>query len=96
MGRSEEGAVPSTRTHKTHFMNKMNQEINELQSFTIEEFQADFDNLIEKVQNGESFLIKSEHGNAVMVPYKEVVQVFEDCGVSEDIIRIHTDHEEGS
>jgi hypothetical protein len=77
-------------------MNKMNQEINELQSFTIEEFQADFDNLIEKVQNGESFLIKSEHGNAVMVPYKEVVQVFEDCGVSEDIIRIHTDHEEGS
>jgi hypothetical protein len=82
--------------HKTHFMNKMYQEINELQSFTIEEFQADFDNLIEKVQNGESFLIKSEHGNAVMVPYKEVVQVFEDCGVSEDIIRIHTDHEEGS
>jgi hypothetical protein len=30
------------------------------------------------------------------VPYKEVVQVLEDCGVSEDIIRIHTDHEEGS
>jgi hypothetical protein len=25
-----------------------------------------------------------------------VVQVFEECGVSDDIIHIHTDHEEGS
>ena len=94
MGRSEEGAVPSTRTHKTHYI-KM-QEISELQSFTVEEFQSDFDNLMERIENGESFIITSEHGNAVMVPYKEVVQVFEECGVSEDIIHIHTDHEEGS
>ena len=75
---------------------KMNQEISELQSFTVEEFQSDFDNLMNRVEQGESFIITSEHGIAVMVPYKEVVQVFEDCGVSEDIIRIHTDHEEGS
>ena len=94
MGRSEEGAVPSTRTHKTQFM-KM-QEISELQSFTVEEFQSDFDNLMTRVEQGESFIITSEHGNAVMVPYKEVVQVFEEYGVSEDIIRIHTNHEEGS
>jgi len=77
-------------------MNKMNQEINELQSFTIEEFQADFDNLIEKVQNGESFLIKTEYGNAIMVPYNEVVHVFEDAGVDDELIRLHTDHEEAS
>jgi len=78
-------------------MNKMNQEINELQSFTIEEFQADFDNLIEKVQNGESFLIKSEHGNAIMVPYNEVIQICEESNVDfEEIVKIHTDHEEGS
>jgi hypothetical protein len=32
-----------------------------------------------------------------MIPYNEVVQVLEDAGVNEeDIIRIHTDHEEGS
>ena len=67
-----------------------------IQSFTVEEFQSDFDNLMERIDNGESFIITSEHGNAVMVPYKEVVQVLEECGVSEDIIRIHTDHEEGS
>jgi hypothetical protein len=78
-------------------MNKMNQEINELQSFTIEEFQADFDNLIEKVQNGESFLIKSEHGNAIMVPYNEVIRICEESNVDfEEIVKIHTDHEEGS
>ena len=88
------GSIPVTPTHKTHFM-KM-QEISELESFTVEEFQSDFDNLMERIESGESFIITSEHGNVVMVPYKEVVQVLEDCGVSEDIIRIHTDHEEGS
>jgi hypothetical protein len=74
---------------------KMNQEINDLTTFTIEEFQDDFDNLMNRVENGESFVIKSEHGNAVIVPYKEVVQVFQESGVSEELIRIHTDHEEG-
>jgi hypothetical protein len=51
---------------------------------------------LDRVENGESFVIKSEHGNAVMIPYNEVVQILEESGVSEDIIRIHTDHEEGS
>jgi hypothetical protein len=74
----------------------MNQEINDLTTFTIEDFQKDFDNLMNRVENGESFVIKSEHGNAVIVPYKEVVQVFQEAGVSEELIRIHTDHEEGS
>jgi len=78
-------------------MKKMNQEINELQSFTIEEFQADFDNLIDRVQNGESFLIKSEHGNAIMVPYNEVIRICEESDVDfEEIVKIHTNHEEGS
>ena len=72
------------------------QKINNPLSYTVEEFQSDFDNLMSKVENGESFVITSEHGNAVMVPYKEVVKIFEECSVDEDIIRIHTDHEEGS
>ena len=74
----------------------MDQELNKLESFTIEEFQKDFDTLIDRVENGESFVIKREHGNAVMIPYNEVVQILEESGVNEDIIRIHTDHEEGS
>ena len=73
------GSNPLTPTHKNHFM-KMNQEIEKLPSFTIEEFQADFDN-----------------GNAVMVPYKEVVSICNEAKVDfEEIVKIHTDHEEGS
>jgi prevent-host-death family protein len=69
----------------------------ELQTFTIEEFQADFDTLMERVEDGESFIITSEHGNAVIVPYKEVIQICEESNVDfEEIVKIHTDHEEGS
>jgi predicted signal transduction protein with EAL and GGDEF domain len=72
-------------------------ELNELKSYTVEEFQADFDNLMNRVENGESFLITSEYGNAVMVPYKEVVDICDQTDVDfEEIVRIHTDHEEGS
>jgi antitoxin (DNA-binding transcriptional repressor) of toxin-antitoxin stability system len=72
------------------------QELPELQSFTVEQFQSDFDNLISRVENGESFIITSEHGNVVMVPYKEVIHVFEESNLDEEIVRLHTDHEEGS
>jgi hypothetical protein len=69
----------------------------ELETFTLEEFQEDFDNLMSRVENGESFMIMSEHGNAVIVPYKEVIEIFEESNVDfEEIIKIHTNHEEGS
>ena len=53
------------------------------EKFTVEEFQKNFDSLIGRVENGETFIITSEHGNAAIVPYDEVV-------------RIHTEHEEGT
>ena len=53
-----------------------------VEKFTVEEFQSDFDNLMERVENGESFTITSEYGDAVIVPYTEEV---------EEIIRIHTE-----
>ena len=78
-------------------MKKMNQELSELQSFTVEEFQSDFDKLISRVENGESFIITSEHGNAVIVPYKEVVSICEDANVDfDEILKIHTNYEEGT
>jgi antitoxin (DNA-binding transcriptional repressor) of toxin-antitoxin stability system len=68
-----------------------------MEKFTVEEFQADFDNLMQRVENGESFIITSEDGDAIIVPYKEIVEI---CGESskefEEIVRIYTDHEEGS
>jgi PHD/YefM family antitoxin component YafN of YafNO toxin-antitoxin module len=42
-----------------------------MESFTVEDFQKHFDELLERVENGESFLITSEYGNAVMIPYCE-------------------------
>ena len=75
---------------------KMYSELPDLQKFTIEEFQSNFDNLMNRVEQGESFIITSEHGNAVMVPYKEVIEILNDAGADEDLIRIHTNHEEAS
>ena len=59
-----------------------------MKTLTIEELQADFDAIITRVEKGETFLIKSEHGNATLIPYGEYEEV-------DDLIRIHTDHEEG-
>jgi hypothetical protein len=75
---------------------KMNSELSDLQKFTVEEFQADFDNLMNRVENGESLIITSEHGNAIMVPYKEVIEILNDSNVDDDVIRIHTNHEDAS
>lgn len=62
-----------------------------LESFTVEEFQENFDALMSRVENGESFIITSDEGNAVIVPYKEIV----DLGVDE-FVELHRNHEEGS
>jgi prevent-host-death family protein len=71
-------------------------ELEQLKTFTVEEFQADFDNLIERVENGESFIIKDGGRSAVIVPYNETIKYAVEPKVDADVIRIHTDHEEGS
>ena len=74
----------------------MYQELEELQSFTVEEFQSDFDNLIQRVENGESFIIRDGNKNAVIVPYNETIKYAIESTVDDELIRLHTDHEEGS
>jgi antitoxin (DNA-binding transcriptional repressor) of toxin-antitoxin stability system len=55
-----------------------------MEVFTVEQFQEQFDELLERVENGEHIGIVGEDGRAaVMVP------------ADDDIIRIHTNHEEG-
>ncbi len=88
------GSNPVIPTHKNHFM-KM-QELEELQSFTVEEFQSDFDNLIQRVENGESFIIRDGNKSAVIVPYNETIKYAIESTVDDELIRLHTDHEEGS
>jgi antitoxin (DNA-binding transcriptional repressor) of toxin-antitoxin stability system len=59
-----------------------------MEKFTVEEFQADFDNLLERVENGESFIITSEHGDVMLIPYGSNEE-------SDDLVRIHTEHYDG-
>ena len=55
-----------------------------MEIFTAEEFQERYDELMERVENGEHLGIINEDGQAaVMMP------------AVDDLIRIHTDHEEG-
>ena len=61
-----------------------------MESFTVEEFQLHFDELIERVENGESFVIRSDYGDAVLVPCGE-----DSCEELDEIIRIHTEHGDG-
>jgi len=60
-----------------------------MKTITIEDLQENFDSYLDKVEIGESFLIHSEHGDAMLVPYSETIEELD------DLIRIHTDHEEG-
>jgi len=56
-----------------------------MEIFSVEEFQERFDELMERVENGEHFGIVNEDGQAaVMMP------------ADDELIRIYTDHEEGS
>ena len=75
---------------------KMYSELEDLQSFTVEEFQSDFDNLMTRVENGESFIIQDGENSAVIVPYNETIKYAVESVVDDELIHIHTDHEEGS
>jgi antitoxin (DNA-binding transcriptional repressor) of toxin-antitoxin stability system len=60
-----------------------------MKQLTIEELQQNFDQVMNSVENGETFLIKSENGNVMLVPYGEYKE-------DDDFMRIYTNHEEGS
>ena len=55
-----------------------------MEVFTVEEFQERFDELMERVENGEHLGIINENGQAVVMMPSD-----------DELIRIHTDHEEG-
>ena len=69
-----------------------------MKKFTVEEFQKNFDDLLERVENGESFIITSEGKEVVIMPAEDYEYIVDtvDGIVDEEVIRIHTDHEEGS
>ena len=66
-----------------------------MEKFTVEEFQADFDNLLERVEGGETFIITYEGKKVMIMPAKEYNCIVDTIEETNDLIRIHTDHEEG-
>lgn len=71
-------------------------ELETVEQFTIEEFQDNFDELMDLVESGKSFLVKSENGNVIVMPYQEYSSIYEKIGYDDEFVRIHRDHEEGS
>ena len=59
-----------------------------METFTVEEFQKDFDNLLGRVETGESFVITSEYGNAMLIPYAEYKEV-------DELVNCLCDHDDG-
>ena len=59
-----------------------------MKKLTVQQVEENFDEIMSRVEQGESFVITSEFGDAMLIPYKEYKEV-------DDLIRIHTDHEEG-
>lgn len=60
-----------------------------MDKLTVEQVEADFDAIMDRVKAGESFIIQSEYGDAMLTPYKFYEEL-------DELVRIHTDHEEGS
>lgn len=59
-----------------------------MKEFTVKQFQKRFDELIGRVENGETFRITDGKRKAIITPYKDYKE-------TDDLIRIYTDHEEG-
>lgn len=68
-----------------------------MEKFTVEEFQKRFDELLERVESGESFQIYDDNNEVVIVRTTNYDYIVDSSDSSdEELIRIHTDHEEGS
>jgi PHD/YefM family antitoxin component YafN of YafNO toxin-antitoxin module len=59
-----------------------------MKTISIQELQENFEFFIDLTEKGQQFLIKTEHGNVILMPCKEFQEL-------DDLVRIHTNHEEG-
>jgi antitoxin (DNA-binding transcriptional repressor) of toxin-antitoxin stability system len=59
-----------------------------MKKLTVQQVEENFDEIMSRVEQGESFVITSQFGDAMLIPFNQYKEV-------DDLIRIHTDHEEG-
>jgi antitoxin (DNA-binding transcriptional repressor) of toxin-antitoxin stability system len=63
-----------------------------MEEFTAKQFQEKFDALLDRVEHGESFRIRDGKKVVVMVPANTMKYSIDE----DELVRIYTDHEEGS
>jgi antitoxin (DNA-binding transcriptional repressor) of toxin-antitoxin stability system len=63
-----------------------------MEEFTVNQFQEKFDDLLDRVEHGESFRIRDGKKVVVMVPTNTSKYSIDE----DELVRIYTDHEEGS
>ena len=61
-----------------------------MQKINFEQFQKDFDRFIDEVENGKSFIITGQNSDVMIIPY------FKNEKFKDDLVRLHTDHNEAS
>ena len=64
---------------------------------TLEEFEKDFDAYMDRIEAGESFLIRQPDGRAVVaVPAGEYEAAATTVAEVDELVDLYSDHEEGS
>jgi len=62
-----------------------------MEQFTVEEFQEDFDNLLERVENGETFIITDQGKEVAIMSAKDYECIVDEIEGNNELIRIHTE-----
>lgn len=55
---------------------------------TTSELEQNFDQILEEVESGKTFLVQHNNSNFMLIPYQTYRE-------SDELVRIYTDHEEG-
>ena len=74
--------IPSGLLKKIKFYKKM-------EKFTVEQFQENFDALISRVENGESFIIEDDGKRVMIVPHKTYI---DELQLLDEFVKNHKDH----
>ena len=62
-----------------------------MKKFTVEEFQENFDALLERVEKGESFIITDQGKEVAIMSAKDYECIVDEIEGNDDLIRIHTE-----
>jgi len=56
-----------------------------MKKLTVQQVEENFDEIMSRVENGKSFVITSEFGDAILIPYKECMEI-------DELYRIYTEN----